>query len=121
MGEFRYFLWLGIWNTLQGADPGEARDGFESVVIFADGEPLSLEIAGWSAAAIGASEPVYMKSVASAADAYYEITIDHLRVIAAARDVRITTTGPKPKSFEPWDQQRAAKVSLNEFLNVSVY
>lgn len=121
MGEFRYFLWLGIWNTLQEAGPGEPRDGFESIVIFADGEPLSLELAGWSAAAIGASEPVYVKSVASAADAYYEITIDHLRVIAAAHDVRILTAGPKPKSFELWDQQRAARYSLNEFLNMSVY
>jgi hypothetical protein len=121
MGQFRYFLWLGIWNTLQQADPGEARDGFESIVIFADGEPLSLELAGWSADVIGASEPVYLKSVSSAADAYYEITIDHLRVIAAASDVRIVTAGPRPKSFELWNQQRAARVSLNEFLNLSVY
>lgn len=121
MGEFRYFLWLGIWSTLQVAGPGEARDGFESIVIFADGEPLSLELSGWTASAIGASEPVYLKSVASAADAYYEITIDHLRVIAAAKDIRILTSGPRPQTFEPWDQQRAARLSLSEFLGKSVY
>ncbi len=121
MGEFRYFLWLGIWNTLRETNPGDPRDGFESIVIFADGEPLSLELTGWTAAAIGASEPVYLKSVSSAADAYYEITIDHLRVIAAAKDLRILTSGTRPQSFEPWDEQRAAKVSLDEFLDKSVY
>jgi len=121
MGEFRYYLWLGIWNTLQEAAPGEARDGFESIVIFADGEPLSLELSGWTASSIGASEPVYLKPVASAADAYYEITIDHLRVIAAASDLRILTSGTRPQSYELWDQQGAARSSLFEFLNKSVY
>ena len=121
MGDFRYFLWLGIWNTLQDADPGDARDGFESIVIFADGEPLSLDLAGWTATAIGASEPVYIKPVSSAADAYYEVTIDHLRVIAGATDLRIQSTGPRQRSFELWDNQTAAKASLREFLGKSVY
>lgn len=121
MGDFRYFLWLGIWNTLREPSPGDPRDGFESIVIFADGEPLSLEVSGWSQAAIGASQPVYLKSVSSAADAYYEITIDHLRVIAAAKDLRIMTTGTRPYSFELWDEQRAARASLDEFLDKSVY
>jgi len=121
MGDFRYFLWLGIWNTLQDPSPGDARDGFESIVIFADGEPLSLELSGWTASAIGASEPVYIKPVSSAADAYYEVTIDHLRVIAGATDLRIQSTGPRQRSFELWDNQVAAKASLTEFLSKSVY
>jgi hypothetical protein len=120
-GEFRYFLWLGVWSTLQDASAGEPRDGFESIVVFADGEPLSLELSGWTAATIGASVPVYLKPVSSAADAYYEVTIDQIRMIAAANDVRILTTGPKPQSFELWDQQRAAKTSFKEFLDKSVY
>jgi hypothetical protein len=121
MGEYRYFLWLGIWNTLQDSGIGESRDGFESIVVFADGEPLTLELSGWSAAAIGASEPVYVKPVSSAADAYYEVTIDHLRVIAAAIDLRILTSGSRPESFELWNQENAAKASFKEFLDKSVY
>lgn len=121
MGEFRYFLWLGVWNTLQDVEPGETRDGFESIVIFADGEPLSLELSGWTAATIGAGEPVYLKPVSSAADAYYEVTIDHLRMIVASNKVRILTTGPKPKSFEEWNQQSTARASFKEFLDRSVY
>jgi len=120
-GDFRYYLWLGIWNTMEDPRADPSRDGFESIVIFADGEPLPLEIAGWTVAAIGASKPVYLKPVASAADAYYAVTVDQLRLIAEARDVRLITTGSRNKSYEPWDNQKSARESLTEFLEGSVY
>ena len=69
-GSYRYYLWLGIWNTMQVADISEHRDGFESIIIFADGEPLTLELAGWTPESIGASEATYIKPLASTADAY---------------------------------------------------
>ena len=121
MGSFHYYLWLGIWNTMQDAEPGESRNGFESIVIYVDGEPLALELTGWTPAAIGATEPVYVRPVASAADAYYEVTVDHLRLIAASDKVRIQSTGPGTRTYELWDEQKAAKQSLNEFLRNSVY
>ncbi len=121
MGSFHYYLWLGIWNTMQDAEPGESRNGFESIVIYVDGEPLALELTGWTPAAIGATEPVYLRPVASAADAYYEVTVDHLRLIAASDEVRIQSTGPGTRTYELWDEQKAAKQSLNEFLRNSVY
>lgn len=120
-GNYQYYLWLGIWNTIADAQSNQSRDGFESIVIFADGEPLPLDIAGWTVAAIGASKPVYLKPVASAADAYYAVTVDQLRLIAEARDVRLKTTGARNESYEPWDNQKAAKASLVEFLARSVY
>lgn len=120
-GSYTYYLWLGIWNTMQDASPGEPRDGFDSVVVFADGEPLPLEISGWTPAAIGASEHAYMKPVASAADAYYAVTVDQLRVIAEASDLRLQSSGPQGKSFELWDSQANARASLGEFLGASVY
>jgi hypothetical protein len=120
-GSFRYYIWLGIWNTMQDATTANSRDGFESVVIFADGEPLPLEISGWTPAAIGASEPVYVKPVASAADAYYEITVDQLRIIAEAKDIRLQSIGPQRRFYEPWDDLAGAKASLTEFLAASAY
>ncbi|NQV87883.1 MAG: hypothetical protein HQ492_12490 [Woeseiaceae bacterium] len=111
----------GVTITYSRAPMVFYRDGFESIVIFADGEPLSLELSGWTAATIGAGEPVYLKPVSSAADAYYEVTIDHLRMIVASNKVRILTTGPKPKSFEEWNQQSTARASFKEFLDRSVY
>jgi hypothetical protein len=120
-GTYRYYIWLGIWNTMQDATTADSRDGFESVVVFADEEPLQLEISGWTPAAIGASEPVYVKPVASAADAYYEVTVDQLRIIAEAKDVRIQSVGPQRRFYEPWDDHAGAKASLAEFLGLSVY
>ena len=42
-GRYTYFLWLGIWSTLDDASRWTQRDGFEYVVLYADGEPLQLE------------------------------------------------------------------------------
>lgn len=120
-GTYRYYLWLGIWNTMRDAEVDAPRDGFDSVVVFADGEPMPLEILGWTAAAIGASEDVYAKPVASAADAYYAVTVDQLRLIAEATDLRVQSTGSRGKSYESWDSQASAKASLAEFLSFSVY
>ena len=120
-GSYRYYLWLGIWNTMQTAPVDVARAGFESIVIFADGEPLPLEVAGWTPAAIGASEPVLLKPVASATDAYYAVNVDALRLLAQARDVRLQTTGQRAVAYEPWDDQSPAKKGLLEFLQAAVY
>jgi len=120
-GTYHYYLWLGIWNTMEDARPDLARDGFESLVVFVDGEPLPLEIAGWTPQSIGASEPVYLKPVASAADAYYEVTVNQLNRIAEATDIRLQSTEPKRGSYEPWDDQKAARSGLIKFLDASVY
>ena len=118
-GNYHYYLWLGIWNTME--DAGMAPDGFDNVVIYADGEPLPLEVSGWTAAAIGASEPVFLKPVASATDAYYAVTVDQLRLIAEATDVRLQTLGASGASYEPWDTLDSGKTGLREFLAMSVY
>lgn len=119
-GTFRYYIWLGIWTTMQTPEES-VRDGFETIVLIADGEPLPLEVAGWTAAAVGASEPVYLKPVASAADAYYEVTVDQLRFIAASRDIRVQSTGAKGAVYEPWNEQKSAKANLAEFLRTTDY
>ena len=115
-GSYQYYLWIGIWNTMQTADLSEHRDGFESIVLFADGEPLLLELSGWTQEAIGTSERVYLKPVASSADAYYQVTADQIRLIAQSRDIRLRTTGSSPKDFELWDDQKSARNDLTEFL-----
>jgi hypothetical protein len=120
-GDYRYFLWLGIWNTLQPTDAVEQRDGFDSIVILVDGEPLMLELAGWTPSTIGASVPVYPKPVASAADAYYPVTVDQIRFMAEAADLRLRTTGAAPAEYELWDGPRQARRSLRSFLEAVGY
>jgi len=121
MGRIRFFLWLGIWSTIPSSPPTDQRDGFESITFFADGEPLQLTIAGWDGHAIGVSESTYVKPVASAATAYYEVTIDQVRLIAEARDLRILTSGSLQSGFELWDNQQSAINSLQEFVNYAGY
>lgn len=120
MGDYRYFLWLGIWSTIGDPDVSAQRDGFDSVVLFADGEPLRLDLEGWTPAAIGTSEPPYPKPVASAADAYYRVTLDQIRLISEARDVRLSAGDP-PASYEPWDDQSRAMSALQKFVSNDGY
>jgi hypothetical protein len=116
MGQHRYYLWLGIWGTMQDTNAGESLDGFDSIVIYADGEPLQLSLSGRAPNAIGASDSVYLKPTASPADGYYEVTADQLRFIARASDVRLQTSGPLTRSYEPWNGQDAGRRSMQAFL-----
>lgn len=116
MGNYDHYLWLGIWSSLSTQQLPDQRDGFESIVIFADGEPLRLELEGWTLASIGVSQPVYNKPTATAADAYYPVTMDQIRVIAEARDIRLSTGGPRAQTYEPWDSQARANSGLVEFV-----
>ena len=116
MGQFRYFMWAGIWNTMPDSHLSEVIDGFETIILFVDGEPLQLTAAGWAPSAIGASESAYVRPQATAGEAYYEVTIDQLRFIAEASDVRLQISGPAPRSYEPWEGQRSGRDSMQAFV-----
>ena len=117
MGEYSYFLWLGIWSTISDAERSYQRDGFESITLDADGEPLQLELVGWTLESIGVSEPVYIKPVASAADAYYRVTIDQIRLIANAREIELHAGAAPARVYLMWDRQGSAHAALREFLD----
>lgn len=117
MGGYSYFLWAGIWSTMRHEDHrSEQRDGFESVILFVDGEPLPLEFAGWTLDAIGVTQPVYVKPVASATDAYYRVTIDQIRLIAESSDIQLRAGTAKPRLYSLWESQGSAYASLRAFL-----
>lgn len=116
MGRRRYFLWLGVWSTLENSDRASELDEFESIVIYADGEPLGLSITGWSPAAIGVSDTVYVKPVASATDAFYAVTIDQIRIIAEAKDVELRTGPTASGHYLPWETSAAAAAGLRAFV-----
>ena len=116
-GDYRYFLWVGIWNTLQPAEAFRSRDGFETIIIVADGEPMTFDLVGWTPAAINTSAPAYLRPVASASEAYYALTMDQIRVIAEARDIRLRTTGNSPREYQLWNAQGSARQGLLAFLD----
>ena len=118
MGTHSYYLWFGIWSTMRDDDGrSQQRDGFESVAIYADGEPLALELAGWTLDAIGVSQPVYLKPVAGAADAYYRVTADQIRLIATAREIVLRTSLVRPTTYALWDEQALPNDSLRAFVS----
>ncbi len=121
MGDYSYYLWLGIWSTISDAERSFQRDGFESVTVYADGEPLQLELVGWTLESIGVSEPVYVKPVASAADAYYRVTMDQIRLIADAREIELHVGTAPVTIYLMWDRQGSAHASLREFVGRGLY
>ena len=117
MGARSYYLWLGIWSTMRDdLRQSPQRDGFESVVLYVDGEPFPLEIEGWTPASIGVSEQVYVRPVAGATDAFYRVTADQIRFMATASDIELHTRGAQPAQYRLWDEQAQPSQSLRAFL-----
>lgn len=116
MGRRDHFLWLGIWRTSDASDPAQTIDDFETIVIYADGEPLSLEATGWTPAAVGLSESAYIKPVASAVDGYFAVTIDQMRLIAESRDLELRAGSVQPQRYVPWDSVQEASQTMVTFL-----
>ena len=98
-GDYRYYIWLASWSM---TDPGQLdrrHDRFESIDIIADGKPVTLKMTGGSTRAIGASESVYRKPVGWATEAYYDVTLDQLRMIADATELRLQYSSTR-ETFE---------------------
>ena len=115
MGDYRYYLWISAWSTHGDAfDSVKRRDAFETITVFADGEPLSFDVAAWSHDSIGVSSPVYDQPVATAIHAYYRLTFDQIRLLAEAHDIHIlAATGQR---FEPWSTEQRGRQSLRDFV-----
>ena len=117
VGDYQYYLWLGLWSTHGGSiDDTQRRDEFARVTIIADGEPLSLEVAGWTPSDIGTSTDVYAKPVASAVDAYYPVTLDQIRFLSEASDIRIDAVAGGNDSYTLWDGANNGGRSLRRFV-----
>lgn len=117
MGDYRYYLWVAVWGTMPDAGGlAEALDGFETLVLVADGEPLPLDASAWSSATLGLSESSYIRPAGSAAEVYYELTLDQLRLVAASENVRLQTSGPEGQAFEPWEGQAVAHAAFRDFV-----
>jgi hypothetical protein len=121
MGRDRYYLWLGIWSTIETQYERRQTSAFELVTVYVDGEPMLLDLDGWTPAAVGVTRPIYVKPVSSAADAYYEVTIDQIRLLAAAQEIRVQTTGERSASYEKWDNSESASRGFREFLAAVSY
>lgn len=114
-GDYRYYLWLATWGTIDVAQNDQRQGRYESVNVVADGQPVTLKIMGSSWQAIGASEPVYRMPVAWATEAFYDLTLGQLRQIAEATNLQVEYSSTR-ETFEPWNDQISTKAGLIEFL-----
>lgn len=115
MGEHHYYLWLGVWGTMADWSGPDTRDNLESAVLFVDGEPIMLELAGWTPASIELSENVYGKPAAAAIEAYFEITLDQIRRLSEASSLTLLTGDGDPSYYEPWDDPGTVRAMLRTF------
>ncbi len=115
MGDYRYYLWVGAWSTHGNTfDAVARRDAFETITVFADGEPLSFDVAAWTYESLGVSSAVYDQPVATAIDAYYRLTLDQIRLLADADDIHIlAATGQR---YETWSTEQRGRQSLRAFV-----
>lgn len=116
MGSLRHFLWLGISEVDDTKDAEGHPAGFESIIFSAGDEEFQLDVLDWTHEAIGTSERVYKKLFSSSTDAYYEITLDQIRVLAESDGMKIRTTGSVPKEFVVWYKPDTVRSDLSEFL-----
>jgi hypothetical protein len=94
--------------------PGE----YESIVFASGGEDIQFDVHGWTEATIGTSEPVYKKLFRTSLDAYYQVTLEQIRLLIEADRIGFRTTGSAPKEFIVLYKPTTAKESLREFLSV---
>ena len=116
MGTLKYYLWLGISDMNHMTSADKRPEGYESIVIIMGGEKFGLDVLGWTPAAIGASAPVYKKLFTTSVDAYYQVTLDQIQLLAEADVLRLHTTGSVSREFVPWYKQTTAKDDLAEFI-----
>ena len=121
MGALQYYLWIGITEVGQAENAAGHPDGYDSVVFIVDDEELRLDVLGWTPEAIGASEPVYRKLYATSADAYYQVTLDQIQLLAYSDSLKLLTTGPAPKEFLPRFGQETFQGDWTEFVRTVLH
>lgn len=115
-GNYQYFLWVGVWSISGPIDLAAYRHKLEKIVVFADGKPLSLEVFGWTPAAIGTSEATYQKPFDSGSDVYYQVTVEQIKRLSEASEISLQISDANSDIFVLWDEQKVARGDLIEFV-----
>ena len=116
MGKLEYYLWFGITEVNQVAAADTHPEGFASIVLAVNEKSIKLDVKGWSPSVIGTSAPVYQKIFPDSADAYYQVTLDQIQLLADSDSLMLRTTGPAAREFVSWYSQTAFDSNLAEFL-----
>jgi hypothetical protein len=116
MGTLQYYLWLGINEVHPVANADGHPQAFESIRLSTNSDSVDLNVSGWTPAVMGASESVYQKLFPDSADAYYQIELDDIQLLADSDNLKLHTTGLGNKEFVSWYRQETFDGDLAEFL-----
>lgn len=117
MGVLEYYLWLGITEVDQDAAADIQPEGFASIVLAGKEKSIELDVKGWSPGVIGTSAPVYQKIYPDSAEAYYQVSLDQIQLLADSDNLVLRTTGSAAKEFVSWYSQETFESDLAEFFN----
>lgn len=115
MGTLEYYLWLGITEYRLRDNANSQPPQYESIELDLDGEKVRLDVAGWSYADIGTSEPVYNRLFNTSIDAYYAIELPQISRLIEANEIKLRTAGQDAVEYTLSFDARRAREDLREF------
>lgn len=116
MGALRYYIWLGITDETIRRNADKQPGSFESIVFTAGQNEFGVDVLGWTQAAIGTSEPVYKKLFRTSLDAYYEVSLEQIRLLTESDSIKVRTSGNAARSYELWYRPTTARDDLAGFV-----
>jgi hypothetical protein len=114
-GELRYYLWMGIWSTIDRGPTTDVERRFQHVYLFVDEEPMELEVASWALDDHGTGLHFYSRQVTTAVDAYYAVTADQVRRIGAAREVYLVSGADPEGRYHAWQWDASALTAFADY------
>ena len=114
-GELRYYLWMGIWSTIDPGPTAGVERRFEHVYLFVDEEPMELTVTSWGLSDGRNDIRFYAKPVATGLDAFYTVTADQLRRIGIARDVYLVAGPESRQRYDTWEWNQDALTAFADY------
>ena len=117
VGERSYYLWLGLWSTIDRRSDTTApfRQNNAVLTVFANDRSISLERFTRDPGRIGTTDWAYIVDDPQARHAYYRVTVDELRLMAAS-EILTLSVGASAEAmhvYRHWDQDKS---SLDSFI-----
>jgi hypothetical protein len=101
-GNLTYYLWMGIWSTIDRGPGSDEGAKFDHVYLFVDGEPMELALGGSVPPFKAQDLRFYDKPVRSTVDAFYAVTADQLRRLGGAKDVYLVLGTDERGRYDTW-------------------
>ena len=118
-GERRYYLWIGVWSTIDRGAAGQAplQDAYEKVLITANDRPLELEVLSNDPEALGISKSPYPRPGPGTRSLYSRVTVEQLRTMHEAEYLYVSLGDSNSESslYRVWKYDKKALGDFVEY------